>query len=490
MLKAKRSLSILLAVAMVLGGVVSAAVDEGSIPASLPEGAYRVQGGIYAVDNSEIPEATAIYQDVNIGTVYPLGQITQPPALDSIVVEPGYRWLCIRALNAPIRINFAQGHDLIFGADYYNWPVIGASTQTVYYIDTNYYNFIKGAAYQLQCTAADSNTYNDVTITIGSVAAQAVSTGIIPKEDWQEVTETIESSGIYEERRMFKVCDIQQNPESGEITFREESNIEGLPPKYPDLVYVIDDDTAILETQEELDQFLAGELPWLFVIISKSDVEKIHNEGLRIVHVAHASWMSADIAIYPSPRLTRLKEYGIMVGDADGEFHPYRSLTRAELAKIAVMMYNPDFMADADLSAQSFSDVGPDHWAYPYIEYAQQSGIIDGYDDGTFRPEAEVTIEEALKMVVSLLGYAPMAEDTGGYPDGYLNVAEKLELSSGISVKQTEPIVRAEMADVAGQALYVPLMVPAEAEDGAYVICDGSLPDFPRMTLSIKNFEE
>ena len=489
MLKAKRSLSILLAVAMVLGGVVSAAVDEGSIPASLPEGAYRVQGGIYAVDNSEIPEATAIYQDVNIGTVYPLGQITQPPALDSIVVEPGHRWLCIRVQNAPIRINFAQEHDLVFGADYYEWPVIGTSPQTTYYIDTNsnYYNFIKGAAYQLQCTAADSNTYNDVTITIGSVAAQAVSTGIVPIEDRPEVSEYFYYSEEHEEVWM-QVCNIQQNPESGEITFNKASDLEGLPPKYPDLVYVIDDDTAILETQETLDQFLAGELPWLIVALSKEDVQKVADEGLRTIHAAAVSWMSADIAIYPSPRLTRLKEYGIMVGDADGEFHPYRSLTRAELAKIAVMMYNPDFMADADLSAQSFSDVGPDHWAYPYIEYAQQSGIIDGYDDGTFRPEAEVTIEEALKMVVSLLGYAPMAEDTGGYPDGYLNVAEKLELSSGISVKQTEPIVRAEMADVAGQALYVPLMVPAE--DGTYVICDGSLPDFPRMTLSIKNFEE
>ena len=52
----------------------------------------------------------------------------------------------------------------------------------------------------------------------------------------------------------------------------------------------------------------------------------------------------------------------------------------------------------------AFSDVSEGHWAYAQIMSLKNSGIINGYDDGTFRPDASVTREEFVKMIVAALG--------------------------------------------------------------------------------------
>lgn len=314
---------------------------------------------------------------------------------------------------------------------------------------------------------------------------------IVPQEELQKMGEYYYYSEEHCER-MFKVCNIKQNSATGEISFLEEMTLEGEEPEFPDLVYIIDDDTDILESLETFQAFASGELPWLTVCISREDIYKIRNEGLRKVHVACASFMSSGVEFYPSPeeikRNERLKNYGIMVGDENGNFNPYLALTRAELTKIAVVMSNPDFMKDVNLNGQSFSDVSSEHWAHPYIEYAKANGIIDGYEDGTFKPEQYVTVQEMLKMMVCLLGYEPQAEVTGGYPHGYIKSAMRLGLLEGITVQYDTYTIRTETADVINKVLDTPLMV--QTGEDTWVICDGSALEYPLSTIAIKNFAE
>ncbi len=312
---------------------------------------------------------------------------------------------------------------------------------------------------------------------------------LIPQEEAQQIGEYYYYSEDYA-GRMFKICDIQHDAKTGIIRFKEALSLEGTAPTIPDLVYFIDNNTEISESAETLEAFTAGERPWLWVYISKADIDKIYNDGLRTVHVAYASYMSTDVAFYPNPeekaRNERLKSLGIMVGDENGNFNPYQLLTRAELVKIAVTMMNPEFMQSVDLAKQSFADLDAAHWSYPYIEYAAQHGIINGYEDGTFMPDRDVTIQEATKIIVSILGYAPQAESIGAYPSGYLKTAEKMGLTAGITVGFDNSILRTEVADMIAVALDTPLMIQSPAGD--YVICDGLTADFPLQTLAIKNW--
>ena len=53
--------------------------------------------------------------------------------------------------------------------------------------------------------------------------------------------------------------------------------------------------------------------------------------------------------------------------------------------------------------AQDYNDVPENHWAYTYIENATENGIFEGYEDGSFKPEKQLTHEELTKVIISLM---------------------------------------------------------------------------------------
>lgn len=288
------------------------------------------------------------------------------------------------------------------------------------------------------------------------------------------------------------VCD----DEAETLSFQLESFFDGAEIT-KDVTFIIDKETYIPENNEFLnfDKFVSGEHKWIAFYIAQEDDVKISTMGIDesvTIHVDSVYGICENIVIFPSPeqkkKVERLNKYGIMIGDENGNFHPYQILTRAELTKIAVMMSNPNFANDLDLSQESFLDVTTEHWAYPYIVYAKQYGIIEGYEDGTFMPENGVTAQEAIKIIVNLLGYSPFAESNGGYPSGYLKTASRYGILKDMTLDFEKTIIREEVATLIDNALDVPMMT--EVKDGEYIICDGSSHECPLSTLATKNFSE
>ncbi len=74
-------------------------------------------------------------------------------------------------------------------------------------------------------------------------------------------------------------------------------------------------------------------------------------------------------------------------------------------------------------SDNKFSDVTGEHTYAASISMACDMGIISGYSDGTFRPDETLTKEQAVKILMTLLGYEDYALSYGGYPGGYLTIA-------------------------------------------------------------------
>ena len=113
--------------------------------------------------------------------------------------------------------------------------------------------------------------------------------------------------------------------------------------------------------------------------------------------------------------------FGLMKGYDDGTFKPDNNMTRAEFASAlmrAAVITNPD----AQPAEINFSDVDKSYWAYDDIAKAVSIGFINGYDDGTFRPEDNVTYEQAITMIFNVLGYKPVADLYGGYPHAYMSL--------------------------------------------------------------------
>ena len=99
---------------------------------------------------------------------------------------------------------------------------------------------------------------------------------------------------------------------------------------------------------------------------------------------------------------------GVFEGKDDGSyFDPTGTVTRAEMAKIVAVCLSGgvDPVTGSGSTTVQFSDVPTTHWAYKYISYCVQQGIIAGRGDGTFGPEDPVTGSAAAKMFLCALGY-------------------------------------------------------------------------------------
>lgn len=89
-------------------------------------------------------------------------------------------------------------------------------------------------------------------------------------------------------------------------------------------------------------------------------------------------------------------------GYPDGSFKPSKSLTRAEATVVLANILN--IQPTNDNYETKFSDVKPQQWFYNYVSALTEKGIINGYPDGTFRPNDKITRAEMVTLVVKALG--------------------------------------------------------------------------------------
>lgn len=152
-------------------------------------------------------------------------------------------------------------------------------------------------------------------------------------------------------------------------------------------------------------------------------------------------------------------------GYDDGTFQPEGNITRAEFAAIVVRAMG---QGDVGQGGTVFTDVPSSHWASGFIGIAAGKGIINGYGDGTFGPENQVLFEQAVKMLVIALGYAPTCDPDKGYPVQYLSKAGELGITSA-TVRGTtgSPANRGLVAQLVYNSLNIPLM--QQSGYGTYV---------------------
>ena len=107
--------------------------------------------------------------------------------------------------------------------------------------------------------------------------------------------------------------------------------------------------------------------------------------------VAEDAWYAEAVNV--------LASMGILKGTGGGKFDPMRTITRAEFTTIAMRF------ADLDVTGENiFTDVAEDAWYYDYIIGSIKYGWINGYGDGTFRPENTITRAEVTIITNRMLG--------------------------------------------------------------------------------------
>lgn len=171
------------------------------------------------------------------------------------------------------------------------------------------------------------------------------------------------------------------------------------------------------------------------------------------------------IGHWSEPAVLSLFERDIVKGKAPGLYAPNDNITRAEFLKIVIL--NAGYQI-SDFSGASFRDVSERDWYYDYVSFAEFSGFIKGYGDGTFRPNAPINRAEAVSilMIIAKQGITTFSEKdlkfhdietSDWYTSAVVNASKKgiVQGYTDGSFRPASNMTRAEMAVVAKRAFDV-----------------------------------
>jgi hypothetical protein len=126
-----------------------------------------------------------------------------------------------------------------------------------------------------------------------------------------------------------------------------------------------------------------------------------------------------------------LVEQGVINGYEDGTFRPNNEITRAEFTAMLCRAMKEENEAKSLAGRSEFSDVKSSNWAAGYIRWAKNNGIINGMGDGTFNPQGNVTYEQTIKMIVLAMGYEESLAEDKG---GYPKGYMEIGQSAGLYI--------------------------------------------------------
>jgi len=141
--------------------------------------------------------------------------------------------------------------------------------------------------------------------------------------------------------------------------------------------------------------------------------------------------------------IVQVRELGLMVGDTDGRFRPEAAVTRAEMAAIAMKRSGLQERTDG---SSRFADAAG-HWAERIIARMENEGILLGYPDGTFRPNAPLVRAEAVRIINAILN-RPVPDSSGApaWPDVPAShwARQEIESASGRIVRMPDGSIQAQ----------------------------------------------
>lgn len=120
----------------------------------------------------------------------------------------------------------------------------------------------------------------------------------------------------------------------------------------------------------------------------------------------------------------------VINGYDDGTYKPDRNVKRSEMAKLLVVALGKEGEVKSNASS-GFPDVPSSHWAAGYIKVANDIGLIKGYTNGRFAPDDTISYAEAVTMFLRALNYGEELENIA-WPSGYMEKAKDLKITGDV----------------------------------------------------------
>jgi hypothetical protein len=155
-----------------------------------------------------------------------------------------------------------------------------------------------------------------------------------------------------------------------------------------------------------------------------------------------------------SPEVVRAKALGILRGDDKGNLNLDKPITRAEALALIIRISGLEGSADLMKGQTKFADVAADHWASGYINLGVGQSIVNGYPDGTFKPNDNVTYAQMAKMLLYAMNYGVTVEGAP-WPAGVMGKADDLGLFDDVNATPNVPALRGDVVKMIDNSLTV-----------------------------------
>jgi len=155
--------------------------------------------------------------------------------------------------------------------------------------------------------------------------------------------------------------------------------------------------------------------------------------------------------------VVRAQALGILKGDDQGKLNLDKPITRAEALALIVRISGLETSADLMKGQTQFADVNPDpslQWATGYINLGVGQGIVNGYPDGTFKGNNQVTYAEMAKMILYAMNYGVTVEG-GQWPAAVMGKADDLKVFDKVNALPNIPALRGDVVKMIDNSLTI-----------------------------------
>ena len=157
--------------------------------------------------------------------------------------------------------------------------------------------------------------------------------------------------------------------------------------------------------------------------------------ALTLISIIFASTVFATFSDMPTfesykTAIEYLTKKGVINGYEDNTFKPANPITRAEFAKMIITALGEKC---EDATETKFDDVEVEFWATKYINKSAELGLVNGYEDDTFRPQNNITYSEVAAVIIRAMGKENLTKTSNEVKmQNYMNVAYDLNLFDGV----------------------------------------------------------
>lgn len=170
--------------------------------------------------------------------------------------------------------------------------------------------------------------------------------------------------------------------------------------------------------------------------------------------VAHAKFQDVDVTHPYFHAIDYFQEEGIVEGyDVNGKryFKPLEKVSRAAALKILLVAADKPEAS----GATKFPDVPSTAWFAPYVGRAVQDGVVQGFPDGRFRPEANVTRAQFMKMLANVFGAPVVPQNDGEWYEPYMQMGATYRIFDNPESNPGHNLSRGEIAEYTYRMVFV-----------------------------------